>query len=72
LITGKKVERAYKTADQEQITEFVVTRLKEEFAEVAKPGFLHNSMPPALALIRGTPAKRRRKTYKTIGKTWDF
>ena len=45
----KRVERVYKTADQEQITEFFVTRLKLEFAEVAQPGFLHNSRDAPLA-----------------------
>lgn len=39
----KRVERTYKTADQERITEFFMKRLKEKFAAVAKPGFLYNS-----------------------------
>jgi|ERR1700685_291519 three-Cys-motif partner protein len=39
----KRVERTYKTADQEQITEFFMKRLKGKFAAVAKPGFLYNS-----------------------------
>ena len=39
----KRVERTYKTADQEQITEFYMKRLKGKFAAVAKPGFLYNS-----------------------------
>ena len=39
----RRVERVYKTADQEQITEFFVKRLKGKFAAVAKPGFLYNS-----------------------------
>ena len=39
----KRVERTYKTADQERITEFFIKRLKEKFAAVAKPGFLYNS-----------------------------
>jgi three-Cys-motif partner protein len=47
----KRVERVYKTADQEQITEFFVTQLKEEFAEVAKPGFLHNSRGSLLFVL---------------------
>lgn len=47
----KKVERVYKTADQEQITEFFVTRLKDEFAEVGRPGFLHNSRGSLLFVL---------------------
>jgi len=47
----KKVERVYKTADQEQITEFLVTRLKREFAEVARPGFLQNSRGSLLFVL---------------------
>jgi len=39
----KGVERVYKTADQEKITEFFMKRLKGKFAAVAKPGFLYNS-----------------------------
>jgi three-Cys-motif partner protein len=39
----KRVERVYKTADQEKITEFFMKRLKGKFAAVAKPGFLYNS-----------------------------
>jgi three-Cys-motif partner protein len=39
----KRVERVYKTADQEKITEFFMRRLKGKFAAVAKPGFLYNS-----------------------------
>jgi three-Cys-motif partner protein len=39
----KRVERIYKTADQEKITEFFLQRLREEFAAVAKPGYLYNS-----------------------------
>jgi three-Cys-motif partner protein len=39
----KRVERVYKTADQEKITEFFMRRLKGKFASVAKPGFLYNS-----------------------------
>jgi len=41
--TEGRVERTYKTADQEQITEFFMKRLKGKFAAVAKPGFLYNS-----------------------------
>jgi len=47
----KKLERVYKTADQEQITEFFVTRLRDEFAEVAQPGFLHNSRGSLLFVL---------------------
>lgn len=39
----KRMERVYKTADQEKITEFFMRRLKGKFAAVAKPGFLYNS-----------------------------
>jgi three-Cys-motif partner protein len=39
----QRMERVYKTADQAQITEFFVKRLKQEFAAVAEPGLLHNS-----------------------------
>ena len=39
----KRVERIYKTADQERITEFFMKRLVGKFAAVAKPGFLYNS-----------------------------
>jgi three-Cys-motif partner protein len=39
----KRVERTYKTADQERITQFFMKRLREKFAAVAKPGFLYNS-----------------------------
>jgi hypothetical protein len=37
------VERTFKTADQQKITEFFLKRLKEKFAAVAEPGFLYNS-----------------------------
>ena len=47
----KKIERVYKTADQEKSTEFFVMRLKEEFAEVAQPGFLHNSRGSLLFVL---------------------
>ena len=39
----KRVERVYKTADQEKITEFFMKHLTGKFAAVAKPGFLYNS-----------------------------
>jgi len=39
----KPVERVYKTADQEKITEFFLQQLREKFAAVAKPGYLYNS-----------------------------
>ena len=39
----KSVERIYKTADQEKITEFFLQRLREKFAAVARPGYLYNS-----------------------------
>jgi three-Cys-motif partner protein len=39
----KRVERVYKTADQEKITDFFMKRLTGKFAAVAKPGFLYNS-----------------------------
>jgi three-Cys-motif partner protein len=39
----KRVERIYKTADQEKIMEFFLQRLREKFAAVAKPGYLYNS-----------------------------
>lgn len=38
-----RMERIYKTADQEKITEFFMKRLKGKFFAVAKPGFLYNS-----------------------------
>jgi three-Cys-motif partner protein len=47
----KKIQRVYKTADQEQITECFVKRLKDEFAEVAQPGFLHNSRGSLLFVL---------------------
>ena len=40
---NEQVERVYKTADQEQITQFFVNRLKQKFPGVAEPGFLYNS-----------------------------
>jgi three-Cys-motif partner protein len=39
----ERVERTYKTADQERITKFFIKRLIGKFAAVAKPGFLYNS-----------------------------
>jgi len=47
----KKVERVYKTADQEQITQFFIDRLRGEFAAVAQPGFLHNSRGSLLFVL---------------------
>ena len=51
MLAALEVERVYKTADQEQITEFFVTRLEDEFAEVAQPGFLHNSRGSLLFVL---------------------
>jgi three-Cys-motif partner protein len=41
--SDKRVERIYKTADQEKITEFFLERLRGIFAAVANPGYLYNS-----------------------------
>jgi three-Cys-motif partner protein len=52
LITpNEQVERVYKTADQAQITEFFVNRLKQKFPEVANPGFLYNSRSLLFVLL---------------------
>jgi three-Cys-motif partner protein len=51
LITDEPVERVYRTADQEQITEFFVERLKQKFVEVASPGFLFNSKGSLLFVL---------------------
>ncbi len=40
---NSRVERTYKTADQQKITEFFMKRLGEKFAAVAEPGYLYNS-----------------------------
>jgi hypothetical protein len=45
------VKRVYRTADQEQITKFLVKRLKEKFAAVANPGFLYNSRGSLLFVL---------------------
>jgi three-Cys-motif partner protein len=51
LITDEPVKRVYRTADQEQITKFFVTRLQKKFAAVANPGFLFNSKGSLLFVL---------------------
>jgi three-Cys-motif partner protein len=43
LDPSQEVEQVRKTADRTQITEFFIERLRNEFVEVANPGFLYNS-----------------------------
>jgi three-Cys-motif partner protein len=49
--TDERAERVYRTADQEQITEFFVKRLQGKFAAVADPGFLYNSKGSLLFVL---------------------
>jgi three-Cys-motif partner protein len=46
-----RVERVFKTADQEKITDFFIKRLKHQFVAVSEPGFLYNSRGSLLFVL---------------------
>jgi len=62
LISDKRVERVYKTADQARITEFFVKRLKQKFAAVAEPGFLYTSKGLLFVLLFAAGNEKGAKT----------